>query len=60
MARGALGPMGHGGLNHCNRDADARSRRNDLGEEVTALLGGEWGKLGYWRGSYPDYEGLRL
>jgi hypothetical protein len=43
-------------------DADAltRSRRNDLGGEVTARLREEWGKLGKWRGSYPDYEGLAL
>ena len=56
MARGALGPMGRGGLHHCNRDADARSRRNDLGGEVTARLREEWGKLGAWRGN----EGLGL
>jgi hypothetical protein len=43
-------------------DADAltRSRGNDLGEEVTARLRGDWGKLGEWRGSYPDFKGLIL
>ena len=60
MARGALGPMGRGGLHRCNRDADARSRENDLGEEVKARLRKEWGKLGGWRGSYPECEGLDL
>jgi hypothetical protein len=43
-------------------DADAltRSRYNDLGWEVTSRLREEWGKLGEWRESFPDYEGLLL
>jgi hypothetical protein len=45
-------------------DADAltRSRNNHLGEEVTARLRGEWGKLGEWSysGTLRDRTGLRL
>jgi hypothetical protein len=41
-------------------DADALCRINDLGEEVTARLREEWGKLGEFRGSFPDCYGLSL
>jgi hypothetical protein len=41
-------------------DADALCRINDLGGEVTALLREEWGKLGEFRGSFPDCYGLSL
>jgi hypothetical protein len=47
---------------YLDSDALTRSRNNNLGEEVKALLRGEWGKLGEWRysGTLRDRTGLRL
>jgi hypothetical protein len=43
-------------------DADARSRGNNLGEEVTARLRGDWSKLGGWnyKETLCDCTGLDL